>query len=152
MAQLLISLAALTMGLALGFGTAWKMQESNVLRLQNRVLQADNDARAALAAKEAEHARKTNEAAHAARKREVALRPVVAAADRAGERLREQITVMRTDTIASAPSAPASDRANTLGDVLGECAREIGILAEKADRHVIDVQNLMQAWMTGDIK
>ena len=61
------------------------------------------------------------------------------------DRLRDDLVASRS-TFAEATDASLIEYANTLSVVFEQCTREYSELAEKADGHATDAENLFSAW------
>jgi hypothetical protein len=84
------------------------------------------------------------QAQNAATVREVRLRAAAADARTELERVRS----LADEAVEAARNSHNAcvERASALNDVFKGCSREVERVAEKADRHVNDVQTLMEAW------
>lgn len=85
------------------------------------------------------------EAQNEARKREQALRAAAVAAATESDGLRDDVAAMRVQLQQSNREA-AIERATALGAVLQQCAARHQDLAQRCDRHVNDIQTLIDAW------
>lgn len=85
------------------------------------------------------------EAQNEARKREQALRAAAVAAATESDGLRDDVAAMRVQLQQSTREA-AIERASAIGAVLQQCAARHQDLAQRCDRHVNDIQTLIDAW------
>jgi hypothetical protein len=87
----------------------------------------------------------TDEAAHEKAQAELRLRADAARARAERDGLLNDLTTLRA-SLPAATSATVLERADAIGELFGECARDIEQLAAKADRHAADARALMGAW------
>lgn len=85
------------------------------------------------------------EAQNEAKKREIALRAAADAAAGESDGLRDDIAAMRVQLQQSTREA-AIERASAIGAVLQQCAARHQDLAQRCDRHVNDIQTMIDAW------
>lgn len=100
---------------------------------------------AAHRAKELRWSRQLEDAQNEAKKREIKLRGDVAASRDAADGLRNDIDQLQRQ-LPELAAETCRQRADTLADLLKQCASDYRVLAEKADRHVNDVQTMNDAW------
>lgn len=126
----------------IGFGLAWQLQGHRVTKME---LTYANERIAAARASRQTLERVTGHIQTAqanATVRGIQLRTDIASAGNAGNGLRSTTAaVVRT---AISDPAVCSDTAATLGELLNTVSTERRELAEKADRHVIDIQALIE--------
>lgn len=139
-----ITLIAAAISAALGFGAAWQIQGHFLIKQQlgqaNERIQLQRTARATL-----ERALTTQQTAQVnAAARGVSLRESAAAGRTELERLRQSTGA----AVRAATATPATcpDTAIALGGLLDTVADAGAELADKAGRHVSDIQTLTEAW------
>lgn len=88
---------------------------------------------------------KVIEAQNEAKKREAQIMAERDAARRSSDGLRDDLAALRRGLPGDSPDACRATADAALA-VLGECAAEIGRLAEAADGHASDVKTLIDAW------
>jgi len=125
-----------------GFGLAWQLQAGNITEIE---LKATND-QLSLQRENLKAAEGYTEKLAAIQKRSTVraskLRVRIASATNAGNGLR--ITTQDSVLKARQDSTVCSDTATTLGELLTTVSAERRELAEAADRHVIDIQALIE--------
>lgn len=130
--------------IALGFGGAWSLRGHQIDKLKldqaNERISLQRAARATLE----RSLSNSTQAANNATLRGVAIRSNAAGTAAAGNGLR--LTTEATVRAATDNPAACSQSAAALGAVFDLCSTELQSLAEKADRHVSDLQTLMAAW------
>lgn len=125
-----------------GFSLAWQLQAHQILK-KELIYAQDRIATARASRQTLERVTRQIETAQAnATVRGIHLRTELASAVNAGNGLRIQT---KNSVLAAASDARlCSDTAATLGELLDSVSTERRELAEKADRHVIDIQALME--------
>lgn len=108
-------------------------------------LQEKAQAEAALKAVETQWRTKYDIAMREAAKREFQIRNDAHLAHVAADGLRQQLADTAREFANYTPSALA-DTATTLSDLLGICSDKYTELAQSADRHVSDIETLIDAW------
>ena len=140
----MIALAIALASSATGFATAWKIQDYFIVKKENEYVEQTLRATKDAAAEAAKRSDNIIAAQNAATVRERSLRADAASSRDAligvshatGEALRA----------AQSNHAACLASANALGAVFETVTAERRELAEKADRHVVDVQTLLDAW------
>ena len=132
-----------------GFGAGWT---ANGWRLGEQAAEKDREHAAAVAAaaetarlKERAMTKKVEDARNEATKRETTVRRDAATARDSADGLRNELTELRRN-LSSLAAEACHQRADTLAELFDQCQSDYRGLAEKADRHVNDVQTLNQGW------
>lgn len=142
--QIIIAIVIALSAGATGFGTAWKIQDYFIVKKENEYVEQTLRATKESAAEAEKRSSNIIAAQNAATVRERSLRADAASSRDAligvshatGEALRA----------AQSNHATCLASATALGAVFETVTAERRELAEKADRHVIDVQTLLDAW------
>ncbi len=141
--------AAALLGAALAATGAWQVQGWRLGQqiATMRQAAAESEAAAVREARATESRRFTNvqEAQNAAQKRAQSARADAAAARTELDRLRGDLAAGAGRTASESPAA-CTVRADTSGELLGQCAAAYLELAGKADRHASDARTLIEAW------
>jgi chromosome segregation ATPase len=115
--------------------------EKRAADLQLAVAVANTEAANKSAALSAAVTKAQNEA----QKRETELRAAAAAAGAESDGLRNDLSSLR-DQLAGLTEQARTERSAAIADVLGQCAQRYSDLAARCDRHVSDIQTLIEAW------
>lgn len=145
----MLRIVALLAGAAFAFGAGWSV---NGWRLGQQIAKIERD-QAAVADAASETARlkerawnkQLEDARNEATKRETAIRADAAAARQSADGLRGDLAELRRQLPELAADA-CRQRADTLADVLSQCAADYRGMAETADRLASDRKTLMDAW------
>lgn len=139
-----LTLISAALAAAIGFGSAWKLQQGNFDHAENeRLAQAQSQERE-LHATEQKRVNQVLDAQNNAVKRESKLRVDAATAVSAADRLRTQ---SEQALLAARQSHDACiERTIAFDLVLNQCSREYRHLGEVADRHASDIQMMQEAW------
>lgn len=135
--------------LSASFAAGWSWNGSRHDAEIANIRQAD--AAAALAAeqtarvKEQSLAKQLNEARNAATKRETQLRADAGRARNAADGLRDDLAAIRSSLPSLADDA-VRQYADTAAELLSECSGDYQRMAEAADRHANEKQELIDAW------
>lgn len=149
MAALNLKLAAAGAALVLAFGAGWAVQGWRMgaeyaaleMRYATRLAQAHENALTEYARLE----KVKNDAVKAAEIEAEKNAAAAAAAARAADRLRGDLTALRS-RIAAAPRPAVDQYAATASELLADCGRELADVAAKADGHAADVRLMLAAW------
>lgn len=141
--QIYIAVIALVFSAATGFAGAWKLQQGNIDDIEKSRLVAAAAAQSELHAVEQAGREAVIRAQNAARAREAKLRSDAAGARRALDGLRA--ATESAMSYAGTNHEACVVATATTSQLLNQCSGEYQDLAEKADRHVSDVQTLMDA-------
>ena len=137
-----ITILATVISAAAGFGLAWQLQAHQITK-QDLSHANERIATARASRQTLERVTRQIETAQAnATVRGIHLRTELASAVNAGNGLR--IQTKNSVLAATSDARLCSDTAATLGELLDSVSTERRELAEKADRHVIDIQALME--------
>jgi len=117
-----------------------KWDADKTARIQS-ALQSEQSARA----KEQSMQTQLNEAQNAATEREKKLRADYDAVRASALGLRDTVAALRRG-LPAAPADASRSTADAALAVFGECASEVGRLAEAADGHASDVRTMTEAW------
>ena len=148
MASLKLKLAAIGVALVLAFAAGWAAQGWRMgaeyaaleMRYATRLAQAHENALTEYARLE----KVKNDAVKAA-EIEAKKNAAAAAAARAADRLRGDLTNVRA-SIAAATRPAVDQYAATASELLADCGRELADVAAKADGHAADVRLMLAAW------
>lgn len=146
-AEIMAALAVLA-GLLYGFHVFCESQRQIGRNEVQSEWNLDTARRAAADAKlSAERERNINQAVTQGVQREAIIKTLAAGSAASAASLRDAIKAQR-DSNNTATVETLINRANTAGDLLGDCAARYRSVAEKADRHANDVRTLIEAWPT----
>lgn len=140
----IVALATLSGSLAYDLyctGTALAESKQTISNLNISIEESNTRAATQAANLKSEVIKAQNEA----KQREQILRGVINAAATESNGLRNDLDAMREQFDYLSRDAIAQ-RATAVAGVLGECSKRYAELAEKADRHALDVKTLMAAW------
>ena len=145
--KLAICAAVIALGLAFAAGWAvqgWRMGAEYAeleMRYATRLAQAHKNALTEYARLE----KVKNDAVKAAEIEAEKNAAAAATAARAADRLRSDLTALRS-RIAAAPRPAVDQYAATASELLADCGRELADVAAKADGHVADLRLMLAAW------
>lgn len=143
-------LIALTLFAAVLYGfNRWNEHQRDIGRQEVRAeWDRTNAATAALSAQLAtERERNVNKAVSEGVQRDTVIKNLAAGAAAANASLLDTLKAIRASNNTAAVET-LINRANTTGDLLGDCAARYRSVAEKADRHANDARTLSEAWPT----
>lgn len=123
----------------------WKKTEADFAKFRADVAEAGQKAEEASRARERVLNAKLQRALDDSRKREARLRADANLARSERDGLRNAIRAGGRD-LSNAPRAALIERADTLGELLDQCATAFEGLAGKADRHANDARLLLDGW------
>lgn len=106
---------------------------------------ADDAAALADARLATEREKNVNKATAEGVQREAIIKTLAAGSAASAASLRDTVAAFKASN-STATVETLINRANTAGDLLGDCAAQYRSVAEKADRHANDVQTLDAAW------
>ena len=141
--------AAALLGAAIAATGAWQVQSwrytGQIATIQAAQLEAVNTATREARAQESKRFQGVQDAETAAKTRAQAARRDADAARTELDRLRDAI---RTSTggVPGESATACAERADTAGNVLGQCAAAYQELARAADAHASDARTLSEAW------
>lgn len=139
-----LTLISAALAAAIGFGSAWKLQQGNFDHAENeRLAQAQSQERE-LHATEQKRVNQVLDAQNNAKLRESKLRLDAATAESAADSLRAQSTGALL--AARADHNACIERTIAFDLVLAQCVAEYQHLGDVADRHASDIQMMQEAW------
>ena len=125
-----------------GFGLAWRLQAGNISEIELKATNEQLSLQREILKGAEGHATKLAEIQKRSTGRAIQLRSNLSSTVNAGNGLR--LTTQNVVRTATQDPAVCSDTATTLGKLFDESSTRYGELAETADRHVIDIQELME--------
>ena len=143
-----LTVLALVLAAAWGWHTLCEHQrEIGRAEVRGEWKRAEDAAVLADAKLAAEREKNVNQAVAQGVQRETVIKTLAASSAASAAGLRDTINAIKASNSAVTIET-LINRANTAGDLLGDCAARYRSVAEKADRHANDARTLSDAWPT----